>query len=56
MKKYKLYMVIEQRDKILGGYVMETECNRPPRIGEGFNQLIEPPIKNYIVRVEELNE
>ena len=55
-KKYKIYMVREQRGEVFDGYVEIIECSRPPRLGEGFQQLIDPPISNYIVKVEEYDE
>lgn len=54
MKTYKLYMIREQRGKVIDGYVEELECSREPRVGEGFSQLVDPPISVYIYKVEDL--
>jgi hypothetical protein len=56
MKKYRIKMRKEQGGKVLKEWEEIVECNRPPRIGEGYNQLVDPPISNYIVDVEEVTD
>lgn len=55
MKKYKIKLQRTQRGKMLDwAEERVVECSRPPQIGEGRALLIEPPIFETIIEVEEI--
>ena len=58
MKKFKITTVKTQNGKQLGNensYIVETESWNKPKVGEGRNFLVDPPIKERIISVEEIN-
>lgn len=57
MSKYKIKLERTQRGEKLDWEKEEiVECSRPPKIGEGKTLLVDPPIFEIIVSVEELVE
>ena len=57
MKKYKIKLERTQRGKKVDWAKEEVvECSTPPRIGEGKALLVDPPIFETIVSVEEVIE
>ena len=54
IKKYKITQIHRSLGKIIREEVIEIECSRKPKVGEGFRKLIDPPIDVIIVKVEEL--
>ena len=57
MPKYKIKLERTQRGKKLDWEKEQiVECGRPPKIGEGKTLLIDPPIFETIVNVEEVIE
>ena len=57
MKKYKIYWKRIQRGEHLD-YIRESiiESKIEPKIGQGRMLLVEPPIREYISKVEIINE
>ena len=54
--KYKITIERKQRDKIIGVEIKIITSNYKPRIGEGKALLIDPPIYETIIEVEEIKE
>ena len=57
MGKYKIKLERTQRGEKLDWEKEQiVECSRPPKIGEGKALLVDPPIFETIVSVEEVIE
>jgi hypothetical protein len=57
LSKYKIKMERTQRGKKLDWEnEVIVECSRPPKAGEGRALLVDPPIFETIVSVEEIFE
>ena len=57
MGKYKVKLErIQRGEKLDWEKELIVECSRPPKVGEGKTLLIDPPIFEVIVSVEEIIE
>jgi hypothetical protein len=52
--KYKITQIHKLLDRVIKEEVIEIECSRKPKVGEGFRKLIDPPIDVIIIKVEEV--
>lgn len=54
-KKYKIKLERSQRGRKLDwSHECIVECSIPPKVGDGWANLIEPPILETITSVEEI--
>ena len=58
MRKFKITTVKIQNGKQLGNensYIIETESWNIPKVGDGKDYLVDPPIREKIISVEEIS-